>query len=377
MLFSLEALNAKEGDALLLHYGDSADPQLIVIDGGPPGVFNQTMKDRFREIADLRGIALPVPANLVMVSHIDSDHIAGVIDLFKHFQAAANPVVRPRALWHNSFNDVLDDVQIASVADLAGLDADHAAAAGMDHWLSAFAAGVGQGRKLRDLAAALAIHVNAGTSLAGFVSDQDNEVDFGNGLKMTILGPTKELLQGLEQKWRDELAAAAAASVAERRARIAAFLDRSAANLSSIVALVKSGTKTMLLTGDARGDHVLEGLRKAGLMNAQDRCSVDLLKVPHHGSDRNVSTDFFRKVRAKHYVFSANGKHHNPDTATLEMLTAARGASRYTMYFTNRVADVDAFLDSDQRDHNRNYDVVYRDDDYFSVWVDLGDDLTF
>ena len=33
-IFTLEALQAKHGDALLLHYGDAASPRLIVIDGG-------------------------------------------------------------------------------------------------------------------------------------------------------------------------------------------------------------------------------------------------------------------------------------------------------------------------------------------------------
>ena len=35
MIFTLEALEAKHGDSLLLHYGTKKSPQLIVIDGGP------------------------------------------------------------------------------------------------------------------------------------------------------------------------------------------------------------------------------------------------------------------------------------------------------------------------------------------------------
>ena len=42
----LEALRAKYGDALLLHSGDEDDPQLVVIDGGPPGVYNDALKPR-------------------------------------------------------------------------------------------------------------------------------------------------------------------------------------------------------------------------------------------------------------------------------------------------------------------------------------------
>ena len=45
----------------------------------------------------------------------------------------------------------------------------------------------------------------------------------------------------------------------------------------------------MLLTGDARGDDVLAGLREAGLLR-RSPLHVDVLKLPHHGSDRNVET---------------------------------------------------------------------------------------
>jgi hypothetical protein len=41
-MFALEALAAKHGDALLLHYGE--DPQrLVIIDGGPTGIYDPTM----------------------------------------------------------------------------------------------------------------------------------------------------------------------------------------------------------------------------------------------------------------------------------------------------------------------------------------------
>ncbi len=61
---------------------------------------------------------------------------------------------------------------------------------------------------------------------------------------------------------------------------------------------------------------------------------LDLLKLPHHGSDRNVSTGFFRRVTADRYLCSADGNHHNPDVPTLRMIADARGSDPYTLYFT-------------------------------------------
>ena len=90
--------------------------------------------------------------------------------------------------------------------------------------------------------------------------------------------------------------------------------------------LAEQNGKTMLLTGDARGDNILAGLRTANLLTDTKPCAVDVLKVPHHGSDNNVTKEFFAKVTARHYVFSGNGQHGNPERATFEMLFEARRA---------------------------------------------------
>jgi beta-lactamase superfamily II metal-dependent hydrolase len=106
-------------------------------------------------------------------------------------------------------------------------------------------------------------------------------------------------------------------------------------NLSSIVVLAEQARKRMLLTGDALGRDILDGLENTELLK-RGVIDVDVLKLPHHGSDRNVDTDFFRRVRADHYVISANGKHGNPDTPTLDMILEARGSRKITLWFTNR-----------------------------------------
>ena len=79
-LLSLEALEAMEGDALLLHYGSAAAPRLILIDGGPKGVYRATLRGRLARIGEALG-ASPLELRHVFVTHLDSDHIRGVLDL--------------------------------------------------------------------------------------------------------------------------------------------------------------------------------------------------------------------------------------------------------------------------------------------------------
>src|SRR5438132_13595863 len=74
IMFVLEALQAKHGDCLLLHWGDQASPRLALIDGGPDTVYSQMLKPRLQEIAEERGVER-LRLDLTMVSHIDDDHI--------------------------------------------------------------------------------------------------------------------------------------------------------------------------------------------------------------------------------------------------------------------------------------------------------------
>jgi len=122
MPFALEALEAKHGDALLLHYGEESDPKLIVIDGGPAGVFPGSLKPRLDEIKQERSPDEPLAIRMVMVSHIDDDHISGVLQLVKSLadlkeqnQPLPYDVI---TLWNNSFDDLLNNEAEEMVAAL-------------------------------------------------------------------------------------------------------------------------------------------------------------------------------------------------------------------------------------------------------------------
>ena len=128
---------------------------------------------------------------------------------------------------------------------------------------------------------------------------------------------------------------------------LAAFTDNSVANLSSIVVLAEANGRQMLLTGDARGDKILVGLEQVKLLKPRGKMHVDILKVPHHGSSRNMERIFFERIIADHYVFSGNGEHGNPDLETLQMLSDARGSANFTVYLTYPVNEIDVARKAD------------------------------
>ena len=190
--------------------------------------------------------------------------------------------------------------------------------------------------------------------------------------KLTVVAPAAPALDRLDAKWEEWLSHhPEAVSPAE-------YADRSVFNLSSIVVLAEAGGKSMLLCGDARGDHVLEGLETAGKLAAGGTLALDVLKLPHHGSIRNVDHDFFTRLPARHYVISADGRDGNPESATLEAIAASRADDDFEIHLTNHAGKgdltqrLDAFVAA--RDAaGRGFGVSFRDEAALALRIDLAD----
>jgi Metallo-beta-lactamase superfamily len=318
---SLDVLRAEQGDCLLLHHGDD----VILIDGGPKGVFDSALKPRLEQLMSER--PQPLFIRMVMVSHIDDDHIVGVADLFADAVERKEvnkgpPTWRAGELWLNAFGALTGAGPSVGAAGVraAELEALGVAAPGFES--QAVAASVKNGIALDADAQTLSVPRNT-----LFDGDLVQRTDAGAttrdvvpGLSFTVIAPSAKPVAKLRAAWEAWERQHPAKDV-----EAAANIDRSVFNLSSIVVLARSGERTLLLTGDARSDAILNGLQAAGLLSdGGPPLAVDLLKLPHHGSNRNVDQTFFDRVRARHYVVSANGRDGNPEDDTLRMLCDAR-----------------------------------------------------
>jgi len=370
MFFSLDVLRARKGDCLMLHYGSNDDPHLILIDGGPSNVYKPHLKPRIDQVHEARGLEEeePLPVDVVMVSHVDDDHIKGILDLTKE-QRGKNPDLRLEvtSLWHNSFDDLLttkpDELMVEAGFGTAALGGG-AAGGGEAFDSGSVLAGLGktalagdvedeeemhtlevlssipQGRTLRDDAKALGWKLNHKFKGKLILATEKSKPVTLDGLQMTVVGPMQPELLALQKEHDKWLSAQKKKKSSE--AALAAFEDESIPNLSSVVVLAELEGKSILLTGDARGDKILEGLQLVDILDKNGKRHVDILKVPHHGSSRNMETSFFKKVTADHYVFSGDGEHGNPERETLQMLLDARGAdANYTIHLTYPVDEID------------------------------------
>jgi hypothetical protein len=364
MLFSLDVVRARKGDCLILHFGSKDDPRIIMIDGGPSGVYGPHLKPRLEQIRTARGLGKkePLQVDALMVSHVDDDHIRGILDMTRELiNNPTSQLVQLLGVWHNSFENIIGSDPKELTAAVSKKVPTASATSGelpSDVTIEArdedldettivanlkVLASIQQGAQLRsDVVDGLNVDLNPDFDGKLALAAEDGEpIDMGEGLQFTVVGPMLPELKELHKKhqaWLKELAEKGLSA----EDALAAYVDKSVANLSSIVVLAEADGKRMLLTGDARGDRILEGLELVGLMEKGGKIHVDILKVPHHGSSNNLDDDFFERITADHYVFSGDGEHGNPERESLEMLLKARGNDDYTVHLTYPVDEIDA-----------------------------------
>ena len=361
MIFTLDVRRARKGDCLIVHYGTKTEPGLMLIDGGPADVYQPFLKPRLAEILNARGLAAneTLPVDLLMVSHIDDDHIRGVLELTKEMIEAQGPKpLRISGVWHNSFDDIIGNnpkellASVTSSFGAASLSGD-VDVEGLNPDAAKVLASVDQGFRLRDDSKVLGLRINP--QLKGqlvLAKAKAKKVDMGKGLSLTVVGPMNDEVLALQKAHDDFLKKK---KTKKSEASLAAFTDTSVPNLSSLVVLAEVGKKRILFTGDARGDKVLEGLELVGLLkkDGKSKIKVDVLKCPHHGSDRNIDPIFFRRIPADHYIFSGNGQHGNPERATLQMLLDERGDEKFTIHLTYPIPDIDVERKAEAKKHGK------------------------
>ncbi|MFI1722617.1 ComEC/Rec2 family competence protein [Streptomyces sp. NPDC020489] len=356
-MFTFDFLNARHGDSFLVRWG--ANERVMLVDGGPSQVYETSLRERLSQLpVDARGVPR---IDVVCLSHVDDDHAVGVLKLLRRIQHArddqeADPFA-VRKVWFNSVEELVDHQEEGLSASAREL-VDRASAES-----GAVRASYNQGRAIRDAAAALGLDGNPlfdGPLLTGGAATLDQ-------LHVTVVAPDGTALEELADRWLT------ARRLQDPGVITSSYTDGSIPNLSSIVLLLKHRGSTALLTGDARGDRILAGLRDTGLLDGARPLHVDLLKLPHHGSDRNVESDFFDQVHADHYVISADGvKHHHPSEDTLRMLVESRDRDdEYTIHLTNRIDFAEDTLA--ELHHHRRFTVGVRPPADLAEVIEVGE----
>lgn len=343
-MFRLEMLPARCGDCLLLEYGPPGASRLVVIDGGL-GETAAVLWSRLESLRAERGQD-NLEIELLVVTHIDNDHIVGIIELLE----AAHPTLTIHDIWFNGRPQLmgLPAAQSGAAAAAhggAGLPADLLGGDEGDEGTAALPTpadllGPRQGDALSGLLAARKLPWNAHLLWQGraiMVGEQAPlpVITLAGDLRLTVLGPSFPRLYKLCQSWldvlggSDEAPAAASGGPADLLGRSDAWPpswsdavagDTSAANGSSIMLLAEHEGRAILLAGDGYAPDLtraLERLRQErGL--GEKRLPLQAFKLAHHGSAKNLDAAVLGQVDCSRYLISTDGStHKHPDHLAL------------------------------------------------------------
>ena len=140
-----EAIDAAHGDAILVRYkGNAGFERIILVDGGPKSASNEHGKayvpyetrviprlmeikkerDKKKTTEDIRAGQPELALDLVVCTHIDDDHIAGIERFYGCLSgngkcAKDGDKVEGKRLWFNSFSALLGDAVDIAAAKLA------------------------------------------------------------------------------------------------------------------------------------------------------------------------------------------------------------------------------------------------------------------
>ncbi|MCP1469027.1 hypothetical protein J3E64_000698 [Sphingobium sp. OAS761] len=311
-VFRLSMLPANEGDCLILSYGDGVQPlRHVVVDGGRKGCWAH-LKPALSTIE-----AYGETVELLLLSHIDADHIDGL----RAFAEDPHPPLVPIEIWHNGF------VQLQGLATRGGLQP------------MGFPAADAYSKALADKGWTLNHHFGGKAIVVG---DEPMTFDFAD-LRLTLLSPTVSKLRQLWSGWRTWHDAQAGglqplgkrpmpAVLDVERLSAASPEDSTVPNGSSIAMIIEYGGRSVLLGADAHPDILTDMLDKLAVDGALPR--FDLVKLPHHGSRANVTRALLERMDCHRFAISTSGAvFGHPDPEAISRILRFGSAGHKLFYF--------------------------------------------
>jgi beta-lactamase superfamily II metal-dependent hydrolase len=306
-MIELSMLPGKDGDCLLLSYGDG--PRRVLIDGGRSATYPL--------IKPVLAALEPPGIDLLVVTHVDQDHVLGILELFN--DDARVPVGE---VWFNGFDQLMDTLETFGPRDGELLTA--ALQEQQVPWNRAFhgrAIEVGRPQQPRKDNASFHIVAPERAALARLVPLWEKECR-DHGL-IPGVDPKPAGIEGFEQFGPVDVNA-----LAETPFKA----DSSKTNATSIAFLFEFDGVRILFTGDGDDSRIVESLRP--LAEAEGgRLRLDALKVAHHGSAGNISPDLLKMIDCPRYLFSTNGdRHGHPDPVAVARILVHGGDEKELVF---------------------------------------------
>lgn len=311
-------MQAAYGDTLLLEYGRAENPRRILIDGGPWYRY-EALRERLLRIPEAQRTF-----ELLVVTHVDADHIDGIIRLLQ------DPALGLtfKDVWFNDWKHL--QPKMTGVL------------------------GAKQGEYLGALLERDALPWNAAFDGKPVMVPEHGplpRIPLEDKAEIVLLSPEPAQLENLRKHWKKVLRKAHytpgdrehALEELKRKSRygppkgkLGLEPDSSEANGSSIAFMFSYGGRRLLLAGDAWAPVLERSLQR---FHAEEGGAqpVEAFKLSHHGSFSNITKKLVRLAGAGRYLVSTDGAYFkHPDQDALRLILANHRGSVPELVFNYR-----------------------------------------
>lgn len=339
---------AKEGDALLVRLGN--DDINLIIDMGYDVTYQNYMK---KDLLSLSAQSKKI--NLMIITHIDQDHILGAITFLEE-NNKKDKIIDIDEIWFNSFRHLqfektckpLEQDELHILSSITNQNKYRKKIDGL-HYVT-----VEQGTTLAKLLYEGSYNWNSSfQNGAVFDNGDDCRIKINTETSIILISPNIQKLNLLARKWKDKLESEKygftinsdeifddAFELFMKESEVEYLnqdiskveniefsklieieeKDKSPTNGSSIAFILEYKDSKILFLGDSHEDIIYKKLYDLR-SNGYD-LTFDLIKVSHHGSNKNISNRLLKIVKCQKFLFLTDGSHHqHPDLAAIAKIT--------------------------------------------------------
>lgn len=291
-------LEANNGDCILISYEYDGYTKNIMIDSGVSKTYEYKI-GRLKKEGSLKKAILDLQEkdqniDLLIITHVDDDHIGGILKYFASNDYDSNLI---KKVWFNSGRLINEYFQRNSEnqneQELNEFDTTN----------TSISQGVTFESKIESIWDKRLIKSNL---------KEMNE----QGIKFKILSPNDEKLKKLLIKWGKEAASSLTSEENDYHNTIEELSendefkeDKSIHNGSSIAFILEILDKKMLFLGDAHPSTIIEKLIEYGF-SEENKLKLDFVKLSHHASKANTSSELLKLIDCKKFIVLTDGSFH-------------------------------------------------------------------
>jgi beta-lactamase superfamily II metal-dependent hydrolase len=289
-------IKAFNGDSILISTNNSN----ILIDGGTTKTYYKSLK---KEIDNLKDADKKL--DLVVLTHYDDDHIGGILKLLddekKSIKQGGTTILKE--FWFNSFDEALVNISNTSNETSAK-----------------------QQIKFDEYIKELLPFINYSSRLS---TDNITEKFLGENqeIRFILLSPNNQKLDKLFTKYKREIKNYQTSALSndydisiEELSQRAFKKDTSLPNGASIAFIMEYKELKFMFLGDAHIDLIIDRLKELGY-SSKNRLKLEFVKLSHHGSSKNLNSEFLDLIDTNKFVILTNGsKYNHPNKEALSRI---------------------------------------------------------